>query len=197
MLTVNLYLGVPKSTVNKDLTALLDRVWITKGRGIVVWNLEKSRSYTTTSMYRRLLYRGHRIGGWNVFGKINSQWRSRCLCGWSVKTESSLGWRWREWTRKKILGVQHIRSWKMQTTFSSHVPCQNLFGGALKMPWSGIEPRLTYKTSWGVGCRWAPKIITWKFFSFVIVLWVLRTMRNKMAIEGVFLNSLTNILYKI
>jgi hypothetical protein len=42
MLTVNLYLGVPKSTVNKDLTALLDRVWITKGRGIVVWNLEKS-----------------------------------------------------------------------------------------------------------------------------------------------------------
>jgi hypothetical protein len=104
-----------------ELTALLDRVQITEGKDRVVWSLEKSGSYTTKSMYMRLLYKGRRIEGWNLSRKINSQWRSMCLRGWSVKTESSPGWRWREWTGKEIPDVQHAWSWKMQITFTSAV----------------------------------------------------------------------------
>jgi hypothetical protein len=56
-----------------ELTALLDRVQITEGKDRVVWSLEKSGSYTTKSMYMRLLYKGRRIEGWNLSRKINSQ----------------------------------------------------------------------------------------------------------------------------
>jgi hypothetical protein len=176
---------------------MLERVKLNGMKDRAIWVLEKSGVYSVKSMYRSLTHRGV------INKRMRELWKSKLPM--RIKTFMWLVCQGRIQSGKMLKRM----NWKGD---ASCVVCgriesaDHIFFGcvAARFAWNRLGQAAGWERTPGnlrdFFDNWLPihdKDYKTKIFGLATILWVLWNVRNKMAIEGVFITDPADILFKI